>query len=58
MSRPSSAARNTLKNLVNDILDLALVESGALRLELERMDLHALLPRSPPMRANGPPRWV
>jgi signal transduction histidine kinase len=34
---------NTLKSLVNDILDLALVESGALRLELERVDLHALL---------------
>jgi signal transduction histidine kinase len=34
---------NTLKNLVNDILDLALIESGALRLELERIDLHALL---------------
>ncbi len=34
---------NTLKNLVNDILDLALVESGALRLELERMDLNALI---------------
>jgi len=34
---------NTLKNLVNDILDLALVESGALRLELERIDLNALI---------------
>jgi len=34
---------NTLKNLVNDILDLALVESGALRLELTRIDLCALL---------------
>jgi len=33
----------TLKNLVNDILDLALVESGALRLELARIDLHELL---------------
>jgi signal transduction histidine kinase len=37
------AGSNTLKNLVNDILDLALIESGALRLELERIDLHALL---------------
>ena len=43
MSRPSCRARNTLKNLVNDILDLALVESGALRLELERIDLYDLL---------------
>jgi signal transduction histidine kinase len=34
---------NTLKDLVNDILDLALVESGALRLELERLDLYGLL---------------
>ena len=34
---------NTLKNLINDILDLALVESGALRLELERIDLNALI---------------
>ena len=36
---------NTLKKLVNDILDLALVESGALRLELTRIDLCALLER-------------
>jgi signal transduction histidine kinase len=34
---------NTLKELVNDILDLALVESGAMRLELERLDLYGLL---------------
>jgi signal transduction histidine kinase len=34
---------NTLKNLVNDILDLALVESGALRLELERINLGELI---------------
>ena len=34
---------NTLKNLINDILDLALIESGALRLELERIDLYGLL---------------
>ncbi len=33
----------TLKNLVSDILDLALIESGALRLELERIDLHAMI---------------
>ena len=33
----------TLKDLVNDILDLALVESGAMRLELERIDLYGLL---------------
>jgi signal transduction histidine kinase len=34
---------NTLKELVNDILDLALVESGALKLELERLNLYGLL---------------
>jgi len=34
---------NTLKELVNDILDLALVESGALKLDLERLDLYGLL---------------
>jgi signal transduction histidine kinase len=34
---------NTLKDLINDILDLTLVESGALRLELERIDLYGLL---------------
>ncbi len=33
----------TLKELINDILDLALVESGAMRLELERIDLYGLL---------------
>jgi signal transduction histidine kinase len=37
------AGGNTLKGLVNDILDLALVESGALRLELERIDLAELI---------------
>jgi len=37
------SSSNTLKDLVNDILDLALVESGALRLELERIDLYGLL---------------
>jgi signal transduction histidine kinase len=34
---------NTLKDLINNILDLSLIESGALRLELERIDLHNLL---------------
>ena len=37
------AGSNTLKDLINDILDLALIESGALRLELERIDLYGLL---------------
>jgi signal transduction histidine kinase len=34
---------HTLRDLINDILDLALIESGALRLELERIDLYSLL---------------
>lgn len=37
------SSSNTLKDLVNDILDLALVESGALRLELTRIELGKLL---------------
>ncbi|HWA90628.1 MAG TPA: PAS-domain containing protein [Rhizomicrobium sp.] len=37
------AGANTLTRLVNDILDLSLIESGALRLELTRIDLAALL---------------
>ncbi len=37
------SASNTLTSLVSDILDLALVESGALRLELERVDLAEML---------------
>ncbi|MBV8978559.1 MAG: PAS-domain containing protein [Alphaproteobacteria bacterium] len=37
------AGANTLTRLVNDILDLSLIESGTLRLELTRIDLHALL---------------
>jgi signal transduction histidine kinase len=36
-------ASNSLTNLVSDILDLSLVESGALRLELERVDLNELM---------------
>jgi len=38
-----AAASGLLTSLVSDILDLALIESGALRLELERIDLYALL---------------
>jgi len=36
-------ASTTLTSLVSDILDLALIESGALRLELEPVDLSALV---------------
>lgn len=34
---------HTLRSLINDILDLSLIEAGALRLELERIDLYVLL---------------
>jgi signal transduction histidine kinase len=34
---------NTLTTLIDDILDLSLIESGALRLELSRIDLYELL---------------
>jgi signal transduction histidine kinase len=34
---------NTLKDLINNILDLSLIESGALRLELGRINLFELL---------------
>lgn len=37
------AASNTLTSLVSDILDLALIESGALRLELEKIDISQML---------------
>jgi len=37
------AGSNTLRDLINNILDLSLIESGALRLELTRIDLHTLL---------------
>ena len=36
---------NTLKDLINNILDLSLIESGALRLELARIDLYELAQR-------------
>jgi signal transduction histidine kinase len=37
------AGSNTLRDLINNILDLSLIEAGALRLELERIDLATLL---------------
>jgi signal transduction histidine kinase len=37
------AGSHTLRDLINNILDLSLIEAGALRLELEPIDLHRLL---------------
>jgi len=39
------AASNTLADVTSDILDLALIDSGALRLSLDRVNLHELLSR-------------
>jgi signal transduction histidine kinase len=39
------AASNTLADVTSDILDLALIDSGAMRLTLDRVDLHELLSR-------------
>jgi signal transduction histidine kinase len=36
-------ASNTLRDLINDILDLSEVEAGAMELDLESVDLHTLL---------------
>jgi signal transduction histidine kinase len=37
------SASNTLRDLVNDILDLTRAEAGVMELDLEKLDLHALL---------------
>ena len=39
------AASNTLADVTSDILDLALIDSGAMRLTLEQVGLHELLSR-------------
>lgn len=39
------AASNTLADVTSDILDLALIDSGAMRLSLDRVNLHELLSR-------------
>lgn len=38
-----AASGTTLKNLVNDILDLAQIDSGVMRLEMQHIDLTALI---------------
>jgi signal transduction histidine kinase len=48
------AASNNLSEVTSDILDLALIDSGALRLELARVDLFDLLSRvAQPLRKHA-----
>lgn len=47
-------ASNKLAEVTSDILDLAMIDSGAMRLELGRVDLYELLRRiSEPLRKNA-----
>ncbi|HWU25508.1 MAG TPA: PAS-domain containing protein [Rhizomicrobium sp.] len=47
-------ASNALADVTSDILDLAMIDSGAMRLELARVDLYELLTRvSKPLRAHA-----
>lgn len=47
-----ATASNTLETLINDILDLALIESGALTLDLEEVDPRAVLEDTRPLVAE------
>jgi signal transduction histidine kinase len=47
-------ASSTLADVTSDLLDLAMIDSGAMRLELARVDLYELLTRvSQPLRAHA-----
>ena len=47
-------AANKLEEVTSDILDLAMIDSGAMRLELGRVDLYALLARlAEPLRKHA-----
>ncbi|MGO8710956.1 MAG: PAS-domain containing protein [Rhizomicrobium sp.] len=48
------SASNTLGEVTSDILDLAMIDSGAMRLELGRVDLYQLLARvAEPLRVHA-----
>jgi signal transduction histidine kinase len=48
------AASNTLAEVTSDILDLAMIDSGTMRLELGRTDLYQMLARvAAPLRAHA-----
>ena len=48
------SASNKLAEVTSDILDLAMIDSGAMRLELARVDLHDLLARvAEPLRKHA-----
>jgi signal transduction histidine kinase len=48
------SASNKLAEVTSDILDLAMIDSGAMRLELARVDLHELLARvAEPLRKHA-----
>jgi signal transduction histidine kinase len=52
-------ASNTLAEVTSDILDLALIDSGAMRLELARVDLFQLLERvAEPLRSHARSRDI
>lgn len=53
------SASNTLAEVTSDILDLAMIDSGAMRLELTRVDLYQLLAQvAQPLRTHAESRNI